>query len=143
MFQVSVDIYLDRPIADVFAFIADNENDPQWCVPVVETDRIEGEAPGANTRYTFASKAGLLTLRGEFRIIQFVPPERITWEGESSINRFKGEYRLVEENGGTRLIESSTYSAKGILGLLESSMRSEIEKSVAGQLQNLKQILEE
>ena len=59
MFQTKAEIFINRSIEDVYKFIADNENDPRWCVPVIETDRIIGDAPGANTRYSFASKAGL------------------------------------------------------------------------------------
>ena len=143
MFKVSSEIFINRPIDEVFAFIADNENDPKWCVPVVETDRISGDAPGLNTRYSFASKAGLFTMRGEFQINEFDPPKRITWEGKSTINRFEGEYRLEEENEGTRLIEESTFHAVGLFRYFESSMSRDIDKSIAKQLQNLKQILEE
>jgi uncharacterized membrane protein len=143
MFQTKAEIFINRPIEDVYNFIADNENDPQWCVPVIETDRISGDVPGANTRYSFASKAGMFTLRGEFQITDFVSNERIAWEGQSSINVFTGEYKLSEEGGGTHLIESSAFSAKGILRLFEASMTREIETSLTRQLQNLKQLLEE
>jgi len=143
MFQTKAEIFINRSIEDVFSFIADNENDPKWCVPVIETDRIIGDAPGANTRYSFASKAGLFTLKGEFQIIEFEPFERITWEGQSSINQFTGEYKLRKEGEGTHLIECSTFKAKGILGMMEKSMTREIQSSLKSQLQKLKQILEE
>ena len=73
MFQIESSITINKPIDTVFTFISDNENDPKWCVPVVETTRIVGDAPGANTRYTFASKAGLFTLRGEFKYWNLKP----------------------------------------------------------------------
>jgi carbon monoxide dehydrogenase subunit G len=50
MFRVSADIVIDRPPSVVFDFIADNENDPKWCIPVVETVRVSGEAPGVGAR---------------------------------------------------------------------------------------------
>ena len=64
VFQTIAEITINRPIEEVFAYIADNENDPQWCVPVVETTRIAGAAPGLGARYTFASRVGLMKVRG-------------------------------------------------------------------------------
>jgi uncharacterized protein YndB with AHSA1/START domain len=100
MFEAKAEIFINQSVDDVFNFIADNENDPKWCVPVIETDRIEGDSPGANTRYSFASKAGLFTLRGEIQILEYKPFERISWEGQSSINQFTGEYILRKESPG-------------------------------------------
>jgi uncharacterized protein YndB with AHSA1/START domain len=44
VFETIAEITINRPIEEVFAYIADNENDPQWCVPVVETTRITTQA---------------------------------------------------------------------------------------------------
>ena len=98
MFQVTATIFINRPIDEMIAFIADNENDPKWCVPVVETKRIQGGSPGANTRYSFVGDAGLFKSRGELQILEFEPPKRITWKGQSTINRFEGEYLLEVED---------------------------------------------
>jgi uncharacterized protein YndB with AHSA1/START domain len=90
VFQTVAEITINRPIEEVFVYIADNENDPHWCVPVVETTWIAGNAPGVGARYKFASKVGLMKLRGEFEITGFEVPEAIHWTGESSIVRFSG-----------------------------------------------------
>ncbi|MEZ4670715.1 MAG: SRPBCC family protein [Anaerolineae bacterium] len=142
MFQIESSITINKPIDEVFTFISDNENDPKWCVPVVETTRVVGDAPGANTRYTFASKADLFMLRGEFTILEFEPPIRVTWEGTSSVNRFSGAYSLEASEGGTLLTESATLEAKWFLRLMESSMSRQVEASVVKQLQLLKHLLE-
>ena len=143
MFQATATIFINRPIEEVFAFVADNENDPQWCVPVIETDRIVGAAPGANTRYSFTSDAGLFKAKGEFEIVEFEPTTRIAWQGQSTINRFEGEYSLQAKDEGTELTEKSTIHARGLFRLFETSMQREIEKSHARQLSNLKKLLEE
>ena len=142
MFQIESSVIINKPIGVVFDFISDNENDPKWCVPVVETTRVVGSEPGANTRYTFASKSGFVTLRGEFTILEFDAPHRITWEGTSSINRFSGAYTLEAIDEKTRLIETATLEAKWFLRLMESAMQSQVQASVDQQLQKLKKILE-
>ena len=45
MYHLRGETTIARPIADVFAFLSDMENDPLWCSEVRETRRIsEGEA---------------------------------------------------------------------------------------------------
>jgi uncharacterized protein YndB with AHSA1/START domain len=81
MFEISTDVVINRPAEEIFNFIADNENDPQWCVPVVVTTRVFKDAPETGARYTFASKVGIMNVKGEFEITGFEPPVRVEWPG--------------------------------------------------------------
>ena len=143
MFQTVAEITINCPIEEVFAFVAENQNDPYWCVPVVETTRIAGTAPGVGARYTFASKVGLMKLRGEFEITGFEAPEAIHWTGESSIVRFSGQYRLETTAIGTRLEEQCAFEPKGLLKLLQSTMIPQYTATYETQLQRLKHLLED
>ena len=143
MFQTIAVITINRPIEEVFAYIADNENDPHWCVPVVETTRIAGDAPGAGAQYDVASQLGLMKLRGEFEITGFEAPKAIHWTGESSIVRFSGQYRLGSTAAGTRLEERATFEPKGLLKLLQATMIPQYTTTYETQLQRLKQLLED
>jgi uncharacterized protein YndB with AHSA1/START domain len=143
VFETAAEITIDRPIEEVFAYIADNENDPQWCVPVVETTRIAGDAPGLGARYVFASRLGLIKVRGKFETTGFEAPEAIRWAGESAIVTFSGQYRLTSTTTGTRLLERTAFEPKGGLKLLQGIMRPEYTKTYQTQLQRLKQLLED
>jgi hypothetical protein len=142
VFQTVAEITINCPIEEVFAFVAENQNDPYWCVPVVETTRIAGTAPGVGARYTFASKVGLMKLRGEFEITGFEAPEAIHWTGESSIVRFSGQYRLASTVAGTRLEERTTFEPKGLLKILQAIMIPQYTTTYETQLQRLKHLLE-
>ncbi|MCB0200122.1 MAG: SRPBCC family protein [Caldilineae bacterium] len=142
MFETIAEITIDRPIEMVFAFIADNENDPQWCVPVVETTRIVGDAPGVGARYSFASQVGIMKVHGEFEITGFEPLKTIEWEGESSIVKFSGQYRLRPTATGTHLTEHSAFEPKGLMKLLKTVMRPQYDTTYETQLQRLKRLLE-
>ena len=143
MFQTNAEITINCPIEEVFAYIANNENDPYWCVPVVETTRIAGNAPGVGARYAFASQVGLMKLRGEFEITGFKAPEAIHWTGESSIVRFSGQYRLESTTAGTHLEERCAFEPKGLLKLLQAIMIPQYNTTYETQLQRLKQLLED
>jgi carbon monoxide dehydrogenase subunit G len=143
VFETISEITISRPIEEVFAYIADNKNDSQWCVPVVETTRIAGNAPGVGARYAFASKVGLMKLQGEFEITGFEAPEFIKWAGESSVVRFSGQYRLESTAAGTRLEERAALEPKGLLKLLQAIMRPQYATTYETQLRRLKKLLED
>ena len=142
MFEVEASVVINRQIEEVFAFVADNENDPKWCVPVLDTTRIVGDEPGAGARYTFGADAGLMTARGELEIVEFEPPERITWKGISPFSHFEGYYQLKAVEEGTEILIHSSFSNKALFRLLEERMHKQFVENYQKQFQNLKAQLE-
>ena len=78
-------VVIDRPIEEVFAFLADGENDPKFSPSVLEIAKTTDGPPGVGTVYASTVKdAGMKTKR-EFKLTEFQPPTRIRW-AESSKN---------------------------------------------------------
>jgi hypothetical protein len=81
-FETTVEI--DRPIEEVFAFLADGTNDPKFSPRVLEIAKTTKGPPGVGTVYASTVKdAGMKTKR-EFEFTEFEPPTRIRWK-ETSI----------------------------------------------------------
>ncbi len=143
MFEVKAEIQFNRPIEDVFAFIADNENDPKWCVPVVVTTRVSGEKPGLGARYTFSSRVGPFKPGGQFEITAFEPNVSIGWRGTSTFGSFSGHYQLAAKaDSVTHLEQSAAFEMKGIWRLFEPTMRPQFAANYRLQLNRLKRLLE-
>jgi uncharacterized membrane protein len=143
MFEVCAAVRIQRPLEEVFAFIAENENDPLWCIPVIETTRVLGERPSVGARYTFASKVGLIKLRGEFEIIEFEPHVHVGWQGTSPFGTYVGHYRLeAAENGAAHLEECVTFQYRGLWQALEPLHQRLFASNYDQQLDRLKLLLE-
>ncbi|MET8677957.1 SRPBCC family protein [Streptomyces sp. NPDC004647] len=103
-FEASVDI--DRPIEEVFAFLANGENDPKFSPRVLQMTKTTDGPTAVGTVYASTVKdAGMKTQR-EFRITEFQPPSRIRWAETSKnlITATEGGYDLQPSSGGkTRL----------------------------------------
>jgi uncharacterized protein YndB with AHSA1/START domain len=98
-------ILIDRPIEEVFAFLADGENDPKFSPRVLEIAKTTDGPPGVGTVYASTVKdAGMKTKR-EFRLTEFVPPDRIRWAEVSKnlVTAPEGGYDLERKGSGTRL----------------------------------------
>src|SRR5215210_8123929 len=72
-------VAIDRPIEEVFAFLADGENDPKFSPRVLEIAKTTDGPPGVGTVYASTVKdAGMKTKR-KFKITEFDSPNRIRW----------------------------------------------------------------
>jgi uncharacterized protein YndB with AHSA1/START domain len=98
-------VVIDRPVEDVFAFLADGENDPKFSPRVLEIAKTTDGPPGVGTVYASTVKdAGVKTKR-EFRLTEFAPPTRIRWSeiSKNLVTVPEGGYDLAAEGSGTRL----------------------------------------
>jgi uncharacterized protein YndB with AHSA1/START domain len=96
---------IERPIEEVFAFLADGENDPKFSPRVLEIAKTNEGPPGVGTVYASTVKdAGVKTKR-EFKITEFEEPTRIRWTEVSKnlVTAAEGGYDLERANGGTRV----------------------------------------
>jgi|SRR3954466_9699002 hypothetical protein len=76
---------IERPIEQVFAFLADGTNDPKFSPRVQEIRQATDGPPGVGTVYKSTVKdAGMKTQR-EFELTAFDAPRKIRWK-ESSKN---------------------------------------------------------
>src|SRR3954449_8629302 len=96
---------VDRPIEEVFAFLADGTNDPKFSPRVQEIEKTTEGPVGVGTVYKSTVKdAGMKTTR-EFEITAFEPPTKIRWTERSKniVVVPEGGYDLTPVDGGTQL----------------------------------------
>jgi uncharacterized protein YndB with AHSA1/START domain len=122
---------VDRPIDEVFAFLADGENDPKFSPRVLEIRKVTDGAPGVGTIYASTVKdAGMKTKR-EFELTEFEPPAKIRWAERSKnlVTAPEGGYDLTPAGDGrTRLRVFNVLEGHGfgklLVGLALRSARS-------------------
>ena len=109
-------VVIDRPIDEVFAFLADGENDPKFSPRVLEIAKTTDGPTGVGTVYASTVKdAGMKTKR-EFKLTEFEPPTRIRWAEVSKnlITASEGGYDLAPEGSGTRLTIHNVLEGHGL-----------------------------
>jgi len=96
---------IDRPVEEVFAFLADGENDRKFSPRVMEIAKASDGPAGVGTTYVSKVKdAGLKTDR-EFELTEFEPPNRIAWTelSKNLVTVPEGGYYLSRDGQGTEL----------------------------------------
>ena len=135
---------IDRPIEEVFGFLADGENDPKFSPRVIEIAKTSDGPPGIGTTYASTVKdAGMKTNR-EFKLTQFDPPTRIGWTelSKNLVTAPKGGYELAPDDGGTRLTVYNELEGHGLGKLLAPLALRAARKDADAFAQRIKQAVE-
>ena len=148
MFTFTVDdsVTIERPVEDVYDFIADSENDVRWCPSVVEVERVSGNGPGPDARYKIHHTPGGMAFDADMEIVTYERPHRLEWVMTDSGHTIRGMYELERENGHTRLTQTSEITFEGWLRIpgliMKRSIAKEVQKELNKQFTNLKKVLE-
>jgi len=107
---------VDRPIEQVFDFLADGTNDPKFSPRVLEIAKATDGQVGVGTVFKSTVKdAGVKTNR-EFEITEFERPTRIRWaeRSKNQVTAPEGGYDLAPEGSGTRVTVYNVLEGHGI-----------------------------
>ncbi|MET9730198.1 SRPBCC family protein [Streptomyces sp. NPDC006458] len=119
-FEATVEI--DRPIEEVFAFLADGDNDRKFSPRVQSMTRTTDGPTDVGTVYRSKVKDAGMTTDREFRISAFDPPHRIRWEEQSKnlVTAAEGGYDLdpLDDGHRTRLHVYNDLEGHGVGKLL-------------------------
>jgi uncharacterized protein YndB with AHSA1/START domain len=142
-FEASV--VVDRPIEEVFAFLADGENDPRFSARVQQIAKTTDGPPGVGTVYASTVKDGGVKFKREFKLSEFEPPTKIRWTETSTgpVVTPEGGYDLAPSGDGTQLtfynvIEPANFMGRLIIGFALRSARKGAEDFA----QSIKQTIE-
>ena len=135
-------VTIQRPVEDVFAFLAAFENVPTWNHAIESTKKISSGPVGVGSTYRQIRSEPSRSQEG-FEVTVFEPGGRLAVEGEIGPFHARVAYLLEPMEGATKLInavdlEPSSAASK----LLAPFAGSKIKAAVAENLDTLKQILE-
>jgi len=100
-------IEIERPIDEVFVFVADATNDPAWCERVRWCRQAKGDAPAVGTRYEAMHKPSgypFAHIRS-IEVLEHDPPRFVRWRQVDHLATFDIAYELELTPNGTRLIQ--------------------------------------
>ena len=142
MIKVQVSINIERPMDDVFDYLSDFENNPEW-QSGMKSAQFTTEPPLriGSTYNQLASMMGR-SIESTFEVIAYEPGKSVkatTTSGSFPITF----HRMVEPfEGGTRVNAIIEGEAKGFFKIAEPLLALMVRKSIEKDYANLKQILE-
>jgi uncharacterized membrane protein len=138
--KASSEIVINRAREEVFAFLADPENDPQWRRGVLDLKRVSGLGVGA--RYAQGVKGpGGRRIPADIEITELTPGHAVAFQTVTGPVRPRGRYLLDAADGGTRVRFELEADVKGLKRLMAPMVQKTMNNEVS-QLDSLKRVIE-
>jgi uncharacterized protein YndB with AHSA1/START domain len=143
MIDVTVSTVVNRPVAEVFAFVAEMENEPQWHTDILVAERTTDGAVGQGTRYRVQFKPQPMSpTEGAVEIVDFQPDRRIVSRSDMGSMKPTMTHEFEKVTAGTRVTRRIEIQTSGALTLMSPMMRVMVRRSNVKFIENLKRLLE-
>jgi carbon monoxide dehydrogenase subunit G len=136
MLHFDTSVRIDRPVEEVFGFLADPTRFPIWNSAVTSVRRTSPT--------TYAMQRDLPTGRAgnELEVVELAPPEVFAIRTTSGPTPFEYRYRLRSDAGGTVVAVDAQVQLGGPAGLLGPIAGRAVRRGVDANLATLRDALE-
>ena len=134
-------VTIERPVGDVFDFVADGLNAPTWRPGVLDISLASGTGVGAVYKQGVRGPGGR-RIDADYRVTAYEPNRRLSFETIAGPVRPTGQFVFDDLDGATRL----TFSLQAELaGLKKFLMGGAVQKTMDAEvraIERLKEVLE-
>jgi uncharacterized protein YndB with AHSA1/START domain len=144
MMEITVEIDVDRPGPEVFAYLENAENNPRW-IPNMRECAWTTPAPIATgSRYEQRSRFLGRDIRTSFEVTEHQPGHLIAIVSREGSSFPIEVTRMVEPrgDGACHVIETTAGDASGFFAIATPLLRPIVARNVRRDYRNLKRILE-
>ena len=140
MIKVENSGIINRPIEEVFAFVGDQTNAPQWQSGLVEVRRTTDGPLRVGTTHTFVRNFMGRKMEASNEYVAYEPNKRITIKSTSGPVRVEASYLFEATAKGTKVTGVMEMQTAGLLRLVEPLIAASVRregKAAAGVLKDL------
>ena len=142
MVKVAASVDIDRPIEEVFAYVADPSKTPEWSSMTLEAT-LEGSGPiGVGSRIRQTGKVLGRRLESTAEVTQYDPPSKLAMRVVSGPGHLVLERQLESIGEGTRYRSRLVGESGGLFKLADPILEALLKRTVETDLQTLKALLE-
>ena len=143
MIDVETSVEIARPVQEVFAFVADQTNAPQWQTNLHEVRRLTQGPIGVGTEHEFVRTFAGRRFASRNRFVAFEPGRYVKFKIPSGWISGTASYRTeTSRSAGTVLTSRMEFRVQGPLTLLEFVLSRLLAKDSRRDEQRLKSLLE-
>lgn len=141
MIQYEVTIHLNRPVEQVFAFLADTGKLSAWQSNLIKNEKLTEGPLRAGSRFREVRRLGRRVSEIQAEVTTFEVNKRLETKTISTPKAMVS-YAFDPENEGTRLRYKFVLLTSGMMRLLEPLIAGSIKKEQEADFEKLKRILE-
>jgi hypothetical protein len=142
MIRYRIEETINRPVEEVFPYLADPTLHPKWS-PVSDVQVAPPGEMRVGTTVREMMKVGKKDAPFSWRVTEYSPGTRFAFHSIEGPMKWDGSYEVAAAGeGATRIIGLGQVGLKGWQRLLEPFMKGEIQRGEAAELGHLKELLE-
>jgi carbon monoxide dehydrogenase subunit G len=131
-----------RAPQDVFNFVADVRNDPQWHTDVLSAELTQGSGDTVGSVYQIKVKPQMGMTGGTVKVASYDAPHRIVFDVDMGKMKPTTTFTVEQAGTGARISRKVEMEPAGMMKLMAPLMGGMFRKRNVMFLGNLKQVLE-
>jgi dehydrogenase/reductase SDR family protein 12 len=141
--RVEESIEINRPLEEVFNYVSNVGNFPEWTAHTLEVRKDTAGPPQQSDRFTLAIKSVGRRFETPYERTSYEPNRRYTDRAVGGpIPNQRWDYTFHEVPSGTRLTRAVEAESAGLLKLLEPLQKRTVQRQLRTDLKTLKDVLE-
>lgn len=142
MITIEDSIFIQRPIAEVFAYVSDLRHAPQWQTGLLEVRKTTNGALGVGSKFTFVRKFLGQKLEASNEFIEYKPHSLITFVTNSGPMHVEASYLFEATPEGSKVTCKLQMKPQGFSRLAEPIIAASVRRETAAEFGYLKDLLE-
>ena len=142
MINLDFGTLVDKPIKEVFAFVANPNNMSKWNSAVVSLEQITPGEVGAGTKFKSVGEMMGRRIEGEMQITAYEPDTKCSFQMNAGPMQVNINLTFKTVGTGTKISFNAQGNPAGIFKLAEGAMQGRVKAMMEENLARLKSALE-
>lgn len=142
MLRIEKSVVINRPIEEVFAFVARSENYAQWAGPVLEAKQTSEGPVGVGTTSTRVTQFLGRRIESDYEVTEYEPNRKVSSKTSSGPVPLGERITFEAVDGGTKVSVVGEVEPAGFFKLAEPILARAIKRQMGTDVGTLKDLLE-
>jgi len=142
MFKYEKSVFINRPQQEVFDFVTNLSNDPQWQNRIESVERLSDGPIGIGSTWRYITSTLGRKNEADIQMTSYDPPHQSSVKAVSGPVPFENTHTFQAKDGGTLLTFIGQAEFGGFFKMAEGLAGKQIEKQMEADAAALKKLLE-
>ncbi|MFQ5794785.1 MAG: SRPBCC family protein [Candidatus Bipolaricaulia bacterium] len=135
-------VVINRPVEEVFAFLAAPENVPRWQLGILENEQTSEGPIGVGTTYQMVSQFLGRRIESTFEVTEYEPNRTVSLKTTSGPGQLEASWTFEAIEGGTKVAVVGKGESSGFFKVAEPIVARMFKRQTEANLGTLKDLLE-
>ena len=142
MFKYEKSVFINRPPQEVFDFVTNLSNDPQWQNRIESVERLSDGPIGIGSTWRYVTSTLGRKNKADIQMTSYDPPYQSSVKAVNGPVPFENTHTFQAQDGGTLLTFTGQAEFGGFFKMAEGLAGKQLEKQMEADTAALKKLLE-